>query len=174
MRATGESTSHTTAAGISSLVVVNSPRGGSPRATDDASDSKTTPHASGSPGAENARARSTGSGQRGGIILEMFESRDSSDESMTRASLSDDSTRGDGGGAPIHHHEQSNSKDRDNTGASAHAGTNQEARDRIVLRHAPQVESPWMPSARELDRVAGMTTDPVSNPVIRLQEDLPT
>uniref|UniRef100_A0AAV1UBF6 Uncharacterized protein n=1 Tax=Peronospora matthiolae TaxID=2874970 RepID=A0AAV1UBF6_9STRA len=159
MRKAGERTSHTSAAGNSSPVVVNPPRGESPRATDKASDSKATPHASGSHGADTERSRLTGSGKRGGIIAEIFGSSDYSDESPPHASPSSDRTRGDGGGAPVHHHERSNSRDRGNTGASAHTGTNQEARDRNVLRHALQVKSPWMPPSRELDRLAGTTTE---------------
>uniref|UniRef100_A0AAV1U031 Uncharacterized protein n=1 Tax=Peronospora matthiolae TaxID=2874970 RepID=A0AAV1U031_9STRA len=140
MHAAKESTSHTSAAGNSSPVAVNSPRGESPRATgtsaafaagtakrnldkseieiiysgesDDVSDSKATPHAFESSGADTARARLNVFGQRGGIMLEMFGSSNYSDE-------------------------YSHPRDRGNTDASAHAGTNQEARDQNVLHQAP-------------------------------------
>uniref|UniRef100_A0AAV1TV45 Uncharacterized protein n=1 Tax=Peronospora matthiolae TaxID=2874970 RepID=A0AAV1TV45_9STRA len=141
MRAAAESASHVSAAGNSSPVVVDRPReliySGE---SDDASDSKASPHASVSPGADAAKARLTGSGQRGSITIEIFGSSDYSDDSPPRASLSNDRTRGDGGDAFKHHHER-------------------KSRDQNVLRHAPQVESPWMPPSRELDRLAGTTTE---------------
>uniref|UniRef100_A0AAV1U9Y7 Uncharacterized protein n=1 Tax=Peronospora matthiolae TaxID=2874970 RepID=A0AAV1U9Y7_9STRA len=112
MRAAAECASHASAEGDSSPVVVNPTRGESPRASgtfvasasDDASDSKATPHASESPGANSARAKLTGSGQRGSIMTEIFGSSDCSDEFSPHASPSNDRTRGDGDGIPMHRH----------------------------------------------------------------------
>uniref|UniRef100_A0AAV1TGU8 Uncharacterized protein n=1 Tax=Peronospora matthiolae TaxID=2874970 RepID=A0AAV1TGU8_9STRA len=167
MRAAEDSSIHASAAGDLSLVVVNSPRGESLRATgtsaasaageanrqadesemeliyagesDGASESKTTTHASGSSGADTLRARLTGSGKRDGVMLKIFGSSDHSDEFSPYATKY--------------------ARDRAATGVSPHADTNQEARNRNVLCHAPQVESPWMPSSKELDRLAGMATE---------------
>uniref|UniRef100_A0AAV1UF96 Uncharacterized protein n=1 Tax=Peronospora matthiolae TaxID=2874970 RepID=A0AAV1UF96_9STRA len=92
-------------------------------------------------------------------MTETFGLSDYSDESPPHAIPSNNRTRGDGGDAPMHHHERSNSRDWGNIGASAHAGTNQEARDQSVLRNASHVESPWMLPYRKLNRLAGTTTE---------------
>uniref|UniRef100_A0AAV1VAI2 Uncharacterized protein n=1 Tax=Peronospora matthiolae TaxID=2874970 RepID=A0AAV1VAI2_9STRA len=159
MRAAEEGSSLASAAGDpppdaaiqhQAVPIVSSPRGDSPRATGtplrlqrvDTSGSKATPHDSGPPGADTARAGLTGSGERGGTMSEIFEPGDSSDDFSSYARPPDDRTRGDGGDAPMHHHERRNPRDRAATGFSAHADTTQESGDRNILRHAPQVESP--------------------------------
>ena len=165
--------------------VVTSPRGDSPRAThasadtagattrtedepgiepiysgesDDSSNSMAACTNSVSPGVDANRARLTGSGDYAAQLREVLGSDHSSDDSSSHASPLDSKQRGDGGDALMRRHERNSSRDRAATGVSASADTNQEARDRNVLRHAPQVESPWMPPSKELDRVAGMTT----------------
>ena len=93
------------------------------------------------------RARIAGSGLRDEELLEVFGPSDSSDESPIHSEV-----QSDGGDAPMRSPERSNSKDRIASGVSSRAGTSQRELDHNVLRHAPQVETPWMASSKELDR----------------------
>uniref|UniRef100_A0AAV1ULY1 Uncharacterized protein n=1 Tax=Peronospora matthiolae TaxID=2874970 RepID=A0AAV1ULY1_9STRA len=166
IRAAAESASQASAAGDSSPVVVNRPRGESPRATgrsvasaagtsnrsqdefeieliysgklDDTSGSKATPHDSGPPGADTARAKLTGSGNVAA----------SCPRSSNRANLRTNSRL-------VQVHSTIGRVEM----VVMHLCITTKARDRNALRHAPQVESPWMPSSRELDRLAGTTTE---------------
>uniref|UniRef100_A0AAV1VI53 Uncharacterized protein n=1 Tax=Peronospora matthiolae TaxID=2874970 RepID=A0AAV1VI53_9STRA len=110
----GVSLSHASAADDSSPVVVNSPRDESEieliyfGESDYPSDSKAAPPASGSPGADPARAGLTGSGKCGAIMSEIFGPSDSSDESSPHASPSDTATHGEGGDAPLRHRKKAN------------------------------------------------------------------
>ena len=186
MRIDGADTTQDSTAGGHSSAVESSPRGNSPRATDtsaataagvgirntdepdieliylgesdNASDSKTALSASGSPRADIDRARSAGSGKYYEELMEIFGSDGSSDEPSVHSSPADSGVRGADGDAPLRHRSRSNSNRRAASGVSTKTDTTQESRDRNTLLHAPQVESPWMPSSRDLDGWAGMST----------------